>query len=233
MSLEKLREWVGKTQTVEDLITSWPVRALTATFDEKDPPPRPGDPLPPLWHWLFFLEAVPQSRIGPDGHAERGEFLPPVPLPRRMWAGSRFAFDGLPLSIGDTVVRRSEIKSIEPKTGSSGDMVFVTVRHSVSGSRGHSFVEEHDIVYREGREARRDTARAQACSTRCHMVETAHARSSAAVSLLRPHLQRPSHPLRSTLCHRQRRISRSDRARTASRYAAIGVGAPLQCRQGA
>jgi 3-methylfumaryl-CoA hydratase len=149
MSLEKLREWVGKTQTVEDLITSWPVRALTATFDEKDPPPRPGDPLPPLWHWLFFLEAVPQSRIGPDGHAERGEFLPPVPLPRRMWAGSRFAFDGLPLSIGDTVVRRSEIKSIEPKTGSSGDMVFVTVRHSVSGSRGHSFVEEHDIVYRE------------------------------------------------------------------------------------
>lgn len=149
MSLEKLRDWVGKTQTAEDTITAWPVRALTATFDETDPAPREGDPLPPLWHWLFFLDAVPQSRIGPDGHAERGDFLPPVPLPRRMWAGSRFTFDGTPLSIGDRATRRSEIKSIEPKTGSTGSMVFVTVRHAISGARGHAFVEEHDIVYRE------------------------------------------------------------------------------------
>ncbi len=149
MSLEKLGDWVGRTQTAEDLITAWPVRALAATFDERDPPPRDGDPLPPLWHWLFFLEAVPQSRIGPDGHAERGDFLPPVPLPRRMWAGNRFTFEGLPLSIGDVATRRSEIMSIEPKTGTSGAMVFVTVRHTVSGVRGPSFVEEHDIVYRE------------------------------------------------------------------------------------
>ncbi|WIM12425.1 MaoC family dehydratase N-terminal domain-containing protein [Enhydrobacter sp.] len=153
MSLENLRDWVGRTQTAEDAITGWPVRALAATFDEKDPPPREGDPLPPLWHWLFFLEAVPQSRIGPDGHAERGDFLPPVPLPRRMWAGSRFTFDGTPLTIGDRAARRSEIRSIEPKTGSTGTMVFVTVRHSVSGPRGHSFVEEHDIVYREAPKA--------------------------------------------------------------------------------
>jgi 3-methylfumaryl-CoA hydratase len=153
MSLENLRDWVGRTQIAEDAITGWPVRALAATFDEKDPPPREGDPLPPLWHWLFFLEAVPQSRIGPDGHAERGDFLPPVPLPRRMWAGSRFTFDGTPLAIGDRAARRSEIRSIEPKTGSTGAMVFVTVRHSVSGPRGHSFVEEHDIVYREAPKA--------------------------------------------------------------------------------
>jgi 3-methylfumaryl-CoA hydratase len=149
MALERLRDWVGKTQTAEDLIAPWPVRALIATFDEKDPAPRNGDPLPPLWHWLFFLEAAPQSRIGPDGHAERGDFLPPVPLPRRMWAGSRFTFDGPPLAIGETASRRSEIKSVEPKTGSTGDMVFVTVRHAISGARGLSFVEEHDIVYRE------------------------------------------------------------------------------------
>lgn len=153
MTLEKLRDWVGKTETADDLITAWPARALSATLDERDPPPRPGDPLPPLWHWLFFLEAVLQSRIGPDGHPERGDFLPPVPLPRRMWAGSRFTFDGPPLSIGETATRRSEIKSIEPKTGSTGAMVFVTVRHSVSGPRGLSFVEEHDIVYREAAKA--------------------------------------------------------------------------------
>jgi len=132
------------------------VRALTATFDEKDPDPRNGDPLPPLWHWLYFLDTAPQSKIGPDGHAESrgsdprlGDFLPPVPLPRRMWAGSRFAFEGEPLKVGETIRRASKIKSVEPKSGSTGSMVFVTVEHTVSGGRGASFVEEHDIVYRE------------------------------------------------------------------------------------
>ena len=149
MSLEKLRDWIGRTQVMEDLVAPFPVRALIATFDEKDPDPRSGDPLPPLWHWLYFLDAAPQSKIGPDGHAERGDFLPPVPLPRRMWAGSRFSFDGEPLRIGETIARASEIKSVEPKAGSTGSMVFVTVKHTVSGPRGVSFVEEHDIVYRE------------------------------------------------------------------------------------
>ncbi|MBS0517321.1 MAG: MaoC family dehydratase N-terminal domain-containing protein [Proteobacteria bacterium] len=149
MTLKTLRNWVGRTQSSEDLIAPWPARALIATLDEKDPAPGTGDPLPPLWHWLYFLEAAPQSKLGPDGHAERGDFLPPVPLPRRMWAGSRFRFDGAPLAIGETAVRKSEIKSVEPKTGSSGDMVFVTVLHTISGPRGHAFVEEHDIVYRD------------------------------------------------------------------------------------
>ncbi|MBX9946430.1 MAG: MaoC family dehydratase N-terminal domain-containing protein [Reyranella sp.] len=149
MSLEKLKDWVGRTQAVEDFVAPFPVRALAATFDEKDPDPRNGDPLPPLWHWLYFLDAAPQSKIGPDGHAERGDFLPPVPLPRRMWAGSRFSFDGEPIRIGETVTRTSTIKSVEPKTGSTGAMVFVTVRHAIASARGPSFVEEHDIVYRE------------------------------------------------------------------------------------
>lgn len=149
MSLEKLKEWIGRTQSVEDLAAPFPVRALAATLDEGDPDPRNGDPLPPLWHWLYFLEIAPQSKIGPDGHAERGDFLPPVPLPRRMWAGSRFSFDGEPVRVGETIERRSTIKSVEPKTGSTGSMVFVTVQHTISGPRGVSLVEEHDIVYRE------------------------------------------------------------------------------------
>lgn len=149
MSLEKLKDWIGRTQSVEDLAAPFPVRALAATFDEKDPDPKNGDPLPPLWHWLYFLEIAPQSKIGSDGHAERGDFLPPVPLPRRMWAGSRFTFDGEPIRVGETIERLSEIKSVEPKTGSTGSMVFVTVQHTVSGPRGVSFVEQHDIVYRE------------------------------------------------------------------------------------
>jgi 3-methylfumaryl-CoA hydratase len=129
------------------------VRALIATFDEQDPDPKPGDPLPPLWHWLYFLETAPLSKVGPDGHAERGDFLPPVPLPRRMWAGSRFAFTGPPLRVGQTIHRSSRIKSVEPKTGTTGAMVFVTVEHTVSGPDGVSFVEDHDIVYREAAKA--------------------------------------------------------------------------------
>ena len=149
MPIDDLKSWIGKTQAAEDFAAPFPVRALGPTLDEDDPEPRTGDPLPPLWHWLYFLEAVRASKIGPDGHPERGDFLPPVPLPRRMWAGSRFSFDGEPLRIGDTIKRASNIKSVESKTGSTGAMVFVTVQHMISGPRGVSLVEEHDIVYRE------------------------------------------------------------------------------------
>ncbi len=149
MPLDNMRDWIGKSQTVEDLIAPWPARALAATLDEIDPAPKNGDALPPLWHWLYFHEATLQSKLGPDGHAERGEFLPPIPLPRRMWAGSRFVFEGPPLRIGETAARRSEIKSVEAKSGSTGAMVFVTVQHTLSGAMGTAFVEEHDIVYRE------------------------------------------------------------------------------------
>jgi 3-methylfumaryl-CoA hydratase len=140
MSLENLREWVGRTKVVEDFAAPFPVRALIATFDEPDGDPRPGDPLPPLWHWLYFLEVAPLSKVGPDGHAERGDFLPPVPLPRRMWAGSRFVFSGPPLRVGETIRRSSQIKSVEPKTGSTGPMVFVTVEHTIAGPSGTSVV---------------------------------------------------------------------------------------------
>ena len=149
MSLENLKDWLGKTRTMQDFAAPFPVLALSATLDEDDPEPRMGDPLPPLWHWLYFLDAARQSRISPDGHAERGDFMPPVPLPRRMWAGSRLVFDGEPLRLGETIQRVSEIVSVEPKSGASGAMVFVTVRHTVSGPRGKSFGEEQDIVYRE------------------------------------------------------------------------------------
>jgi 3-methylfumaryl-CoA hydratase len=150
MSLEDFTKWIGRSRAVEDLAAPFPMRALSATLDEDDPDPKPGDPVPPLWHWLYFLEAAPLSKVGADGHAERGDFLPPVPLPRRMWAGSRFAFTGEPLAVGETIRRVSRIKSVEPKTGSTGAMVFVTVEHTVSGPRGVSLVEDHDIVYREG-----------------------------------------------------------------------------------
>lgn len=146
-NLEQLRQWVGKKESRADEITAWPVAALSATLDRDDPEPRTGDLLPPGWHSLYFLEARPASELGPDGHPRRGGFLPPVPLPRRMWAGGRIEFLR-PLRIGDSIRRESEVVSVEPKHGRSGHLVFVTVRHTISAGGETAVREEHDIVYR-------------------------------------------------------------------------------------
>ena len=141
-------EWIGKTETCADVVTSGPVAALSATLDREDPLPQPGDPLPPLWHWLFFLDRHRASELGPDGHAKRGGLLPPISLPRRMWAGSRFEFHH-PLRIGDQITRATRVLDIKEKSGRSGPLVFVIVRHEISNSAGLAIAEEHDIVYRD------------------------------------------------------------------------------------
>jgi len=146
--LSHLRQWIGGKETKTDVATAWPVTALAATLDRRDPPPAAGDAIPPGWHWLYFLEAKPAAELGPDGHPRRGEFLPPVPLPRRMWAGGRIEFRGA-LKIGEALQRDSEIVSVEAKRGKSGSLVFVTVRHTVRASGAIAVIEEHDIVYRE------------------------------------------------------------------------------------
>jgi 3-methylfumaryl-CoA hydratase len=148
--LQTLQGWVGKTETLHDDVTAAPVRALTATLDRDDAEPRTGTPLPALWHWLYFLPMHRASEIGPDGHARRGGFLPPVPLPRRMWAGGRLEWTpGNPLTVGDVVDRTSRILSVKPKSGRTGDLVFVTVRHELHNAQGLALWEEHDIVYRD------------------------------------------------------------------------------------
>jgi len=146
-SLERFREWIGRTQEREDVVTAPPLIALAALLDRDDPPPREGDAAPPLAHWLYFLPAYRQSQAGPDGHAARGEFLPPVPLPRRMWAGSRLEFLK-PLYVGRRIRSVSRITDVVPKQGRSGALVFVTVRHEVSDESGLAVTDEHDIVYR-------------------------------------------------------------------------------------
>ena len=142
------REWIGRAESRADDVTTTPIAALSATLDRDDPRPRAGDPLPPLWHWLYFLPLHRQSDLGPDGHAKRGGFLPPVPLPRRMWAGGRLAFHA-PLRVGDPIERTSRIVDVTSKEGRSGPLVFVRVRHDIAGPHGAAIVEEHDIVYRD------------------------------------------------------------------------------------
>jgi 3-methylfumaryl-CoA hydratase len=146
-SLAHLQTWQGRSETLEDVVTAAPLRGLSAALDRADPPPTPGSELPPLWHWLFFLPQVLQSEIGPDGHAQRGGFLPPVPLPRRMWAGGRLQWHQ-PLRVGDAVKRVSSVQSIQHKTGRTGELLFVVVAHEVFNQHGLCLHEEHDIVYR-------------------------------------------------------------------------------------
>jgi len=147
-TLDHLRSWVGRREEVNDLIAPSRVAALAATLDRDDAPPLAGDPLPPPWHWTLCVPAVRQSALGPDGHPVRGGFLPPVPLPRRMWAGGRLSF-AQPLRVGEAVQRRSQVMSVEHKSGRSGELVFVMVRHEFHGANGLAITEEHDIVYRD------------------------------------------------------------------------------------
>ena len=150
MDLDRLRDWIGRSETRTDTFAPAPVAALAATLDHPSAPLEAGAALPPLWHWLYFLPLHRASAIGPDGHALRGGFLPPVPLPRRMWAGGRFEFRA-PLRVGDRVVRTSTIENVAPKVGRSGALVFVTVRHDLrcDGAADAALVEFHDIVYRD------------------------------------------------------------------------------------
>jgi 3-methylfumaryl-CoA hydratase len=144
-----LQAWQGKTESAHDLITAAPLGGLAATLDRNDPAPQAGDAVPPLAHWLYFLPQHRQSEIGPDGHAKRGGFLPPVPLPRRMWAGGRLTWQANnPLQVGQVVRRHSRIERVQHKQGRSGELVFVLVQHEIHNERGLAITEEHDIVYR-------------------------------------------------------------------------------------
>jgi Uncharacterized conserved protein len=141
-SPQKLEDWLDKQEVLKDDITAFPLKAMAATLDREER----GDSVPPLWHWLYFLPVAPMSEVGPDGHPKRGAFLPPVPLPRRMWAGGRLTFHA-PLKVGERATRTSTIANIEDKTGRSGRLVFVTVQHTIEAGGELKLEEEHDIVY--------------------------------------------------------------------------------------
>lgn len=144
---QDLTDWTGRSATATDLLRPFPADALAATLDRDETYPH-GAALPDLWHWLYFLPLHRLSESGRDGHAAKGGFLPPVPLPRRMWAGSRFRFLR-PLTIGAEATKTSTIARVEPKQGRSGPLCFVTVSHDVRQDGQHCIAEEHDIVYRE------------------------------------------------------------------------------------
>ncbi|MEX0338892.1 MAG: MaoC family dehydratase N-terminal domain-containing protein [Arenibacterium sp.] len=143
---QHLTDWIGKQETRKDVLSVQPARFMQATLDH-DPSLRAGDTLPTLWHWLYFLEAKRLSELGRDAHSKKGGFLPPVELPRRMWAGGRLQFHA-PLILGEPAEKTSTIKSVVEKTGKSGPLCFVTVEHLIHQNGQLALSEEHDIVYR-------------------------------------------------------------------------------------
>ena len=145
---QDLTAWIGREAVVHDVIAPGPVRGLLATTASNDAEPTPGSAAPLLAHWIYFLPYTPLNEVGPDGHPRRGGFMPPVPLPRRMWGGSRLEFIK-PLRIGAAVTRRSIIGDVQEKSGRSGKLVFVRVDHEITDETGVVLRDSHDIVYRD------------------------------------------------------------------------------------
>jgi 3-methylfumaryl-CoA hydratase len=148
LDLDHLRSWIDRTETRDDLLSPWTASAMAATVRNDEREWQPGEALPPLWHWCFFLPTAPQIGLGPDGHPARGGFLPPVPLPRRMWAGSQLEFFA-PLTLAATATRTSRVSDVSLKQGKGGALVFVKVRHEIHAGGELLLREFHDIVYRE------------------------------------------------------------------------------------
>ena len=151
-----LQTWIGRSELREDNLVAAPVDRLSATLDHPSSLAGPAGILPPCWHWLYFHDAEPISGLGADGHPKRGGFLPPVPLPRHMWAGSRVTFLS-PLMLGDVARKQSTIIDIRQRHGGSGALVFVTLRHEVFVNDKLVIEEIQDLVYRDGDIARGKT----------------------------------------------------------------------------
>ena len=147
LELDRLRQWVGRETSDTDVLSVRHARLMAATLGLSQGELEQGSPLPPLWHWIYFLEGLPPDGLGRDGHPARGGFLPPVPLPNRMWAGGTVQFNE-PVHLDSQAEKRSRIQAVEHKQGRSGDLVFVTVLHEILQEGTIKIRETHDIVYK-------------------------------------------------------------------------------------
>jgi len=174
MNNTDIQKWIGKEEISTCIIAVERANLMQATLN-RQPTLSNGDNLPPAWHWLYFHDPVQGNALGVEGHPQLGGFMPPISFvandgndgdnqcadpPRRMWAGGRFVFEQ-PLRIGDHATKRSTVKSISPREGRSGKLVFVVVEHEliveheVSANNQRCLLEEQTIVYREPLQSRR------------------------------------------------------------------------------
>jgi len=147
IDIDALQDWVGRSETSDAVLTPTPARALAATLDHEPASIEEGGILPPLYHWIYFPILTRASELAHDGHAKKGAFMPPVPFPRRMFAGARLDYHGS-LRVGTRVTQVATIAAVEHKEGRSGPLVFVTVQYTLSDTDGIKIVEQQDIAYR-------------------------------------------------------------------------------------
>jgi len=140
--------WVGRSETVRDGMAAEQAMSAAAMFDLPDDALQAGGPLPPLWQWFYFLPRARQAQLSPDGHPPRGGFLPPIPYPRRMFAGGRIRWHR-PLVLGTPAERVGTVRDVTLKQGRSGALAFVRVGYQYVQGGEVAIEEEQDIVYRE------------------------------------------------------------------------------------
>jgi len=145
--IEDYKEWIGKTAVATECAERWPVSRLYAVLD-KAPAPKTGDKLLPCGHWLYFTPMVGQSKIGFDGHPERGDFLPAIAEPRRMWAASDITFHA-PVRLGDELEKTARIADVAHKDGATGALIFVTVENEYRVADALVLTEKQSLVYRD------------------------------------------------------------------------------------
>lgn len=148
IDLTHLRTWIGRRQVAEDVVSPLLVDRFNATMGPKAEPARVGEAAPRLLHFCLCLTVAPAWELGPDGHPARGGFLPPVPMPRRMWASSKIVFDG-DMKVGEAVRRESVVASVEIKQGSGGTLCFVDIDHHIVTDGRDAVTERQTLVYRQ------------------------------------------------------------------------------------
>jgi 3-methylfumaryl-CoA hydratase len=151
LDVAALQAWIGRQTVVEDPMTPFGARALAALLDHAHTL-NAGDALPLAWHWVYFLDAPSSAATALDGHVRTGDFLPPVPLPRRMWAAGALELER-PLCLGEPAEKRSTIVAIDAKEGKSGPLVFVTLEHRITQGGALCVREEQTLVYRAAQRA--------------------------------------------------------------------------------
>ena len=160
---EIIAGWAPGPAETTETITAGPAVALSGLLDREPAVTAPGDPIPPLWHWLYFLDRPASSELGPDGHPAAGHFMPPIPQRRRMYAGGRASYTGA-FRCGDEITRRSELADATVKQGRTGELLFVTVRSVFTRAGAVIATEEQDVVYRSGPPAAGGSARPRGSS---------------------------------------------------------------------
>ncbi len=148
IEIELLRKTLGYKIEDEDTVTEAPCKAMIATFDRQEKAPGPGEPIAPGWHLLFLHSYARRAQLGRDGAAFEGGVLPKIPMPRRMYAGSTFTFDG-DIRVGDKLRREIEFTDIQQRSGSTGNLIVTTQTRRIFTPRGLAMTEANSTVFRE------------------------------------------------------------------------------------